>query len=258
MSALQDLRAATGFLTSLGKSPPAPTPATLRWFPPVGAAMGWALGKAWQQSRRHWGSLPAAALVVSGDCLLTGALHLDGLADSADGLLAHLPAKSRLEMMAEPQVGSFGVMALLLSSVCRTSALASSPPSPAMLAALYCSSRTMMAIATQVLPYARDEGLVTAFLVPETADGGRGRPADPRVVAACAAGAMASLVTASAARGRSGLAAIVAGWSASIVVLELARRRIGGFTGDVLGAAGAVGETVALVALSARSKSGTA
>ena len=238
----RELRAAAGFLTCTGSSPPAPSSATLVWFPPVGAAIGWAVGKIWQRADVRSGPLSAAAIVVAADCLLTGGLHLDGLADSADGLLSHGPGGPRLKIMAEPQVGAFGVTALVLSVVCRTAALASLPPSPAMLAAIYCSSRTAMAAATRALPYARPSGLATAFL-----PSGEG---EAQVAAACAAGAAGALLLASKACGRRGLWSIVAGWLASAAVLELARRKVGGFTGDVLGAAGAAGETVCLLALS--------
>ena len=84
----------------------------MAYFPVVGASLGALIGLSWRTARRRLPPLPAAALVVATDALMTGGLHLDGLADTADGLCAHVPAKSRLEIMAEPQVGTFAVVAL--------------------------------------------------------------------------------------------------------------------------------------------------
>jgi adenosylcobinamide-GDP ribazoletransferase len=171
-------------------------------------------------------------------------LHLDGLADTADGLCAHVPAKSRLEIMAEPQVGTFAAIALGVVLISRTAALAVLEPSPTLLAALYCSSRSVMVIGTRAMPYARKDGLATAFL-PKT-----GGP-DAALVASLG-GAGAALLLAALVAGRRGARAVVAGWVSGALVLVLARRRIGGFTGDVLGAAGVVCETAGLVVAAAK------
>jgi len=250
VSASDDIRAAIGFLTSLplaGHRPsaaaPAPSASSMNWFPPVGAAIGWALGGSWSFLGRRFPPLAAATLVVVSDCALTGALHLDGLADSADGLLAHVPSKARLDIMAEPQVGVFGVAAVTLERLCRTAALASFPPSPALLAAIYCLSRSAMVLASRALPYAREKGLATAFL-PEAGGAALG---------AGLVGSLAAIACAGAVAGRKGTTAVLAGWLTSAAVLALANRRLGGFTGDVLGAAAVLGETVALLSLSASS-----
>jgi adenosylcobinamide-GDP ribazoletransferase len=216
----------------------------MTWFPIVGGGMGLVLGWVWRQGNSHWAPLPAAALVIAGDCLLTGALHLDGLADSADGLLAHVPARTRLEIMAEPQVGTFGTVAVALAVLGRAAALASRPASPALLAAIYCSSRSVMVLASRVLPYARGQGLASAFI--PAGDG------DDPALAAGVAGAAGALGLAWLVAGRRGAAAVVAGWAASAAVVDLAYRRLGGFTGDILGAAGVVAETVSLLAAASR------
>jgi len=243
MSARSDLQAAVAFLTPLGLRPsgaaPAPSAGTMAYFPAVGAALGAVVGWGWRLSARRLAPLPSAALAVAADAALTGALHLDGLADAADGLFAHAPARSRLEITAEPGVGTFGTVALGLSLIARTSALASLTPSPALLGAIYCTSRAVMVVGSRALPYARDDGLAHAFLA--------GRPGwDTSLIANVAAGG-AALVVASVGRGRQGALAVLAGWAAGALVLELARRRLGGFTGDVLGAAGTLCETAALV-----------
>jgi adenosylcobinamide-GDP ribazoletransferase len=216
----------------------------MAYFPVVGAALGTLIGLSWGAARRRLPPLPAAALVVAMDALMTGALHLDGLADTADGLCAHVPAKTRLEIMAEPQVGTFAVVALGIVLSSRTAALAALEPSPALLAALYCSSRSVMVIGSRALPYVRQEGLATAFLP---------APGNPdNALAAGLAGAGAALLLGVLVAGRRGARAVVSGWFSGALVLALARRRFGGFTGDVLGAAGAVCETAGLVVASAK------
>ncbi len=234
-----NLRAALGFLSALGKTATEPSPVTMAYFPLVGTALGSVVGLAWSVARRRFAPLLSAALVVATDAVLTGALHLDGVADTADGLLAHVPTKARLQIMSDPEVGTFGAVALVLTLVTRLAALSALEPSPALLGALYCSSRSVMVMGSRLLPYARQEGLASAFL-----PAGDGR--DPALVAAVA-GAGGALLLASSAAGRRGAAAVVAGWAASGLVLEASRRRLGGFTGDVLGAAGVAGETLGLV-----------
>ena len=229
-------------LSPTGEPAPPPSPLTMTYFPLVGAAIGGLVGLTWRRARRSFSPVLSATLAVVADCAFTGALHLDGLADTADGLFAHVPAKNRLAIMSEPGVGSFAVVALGLAIVSRVAALAALEPSPVLLGALYCSSRSVMVIGSRVLPYARQDGLASAFL-PLT--GGPGHP-DPALLAAVA-GAGAALGVASAVAGRRGAAAVVVGWATSALVLESARRRLGGFTGDVLGAAGVVCETSGLV-----------
>ena len=231
------MRAALAFLTVLGPASP-PDARAVVWFPAVGAALGGALGLLWTQGDELWAPVLVAALVVAADLALTGLLHLDGLADSADGLLPHLDRDRRLAVMAEPAVGAFGAGAVATVLLVRFSALAAAEPSIAVLAAVWCASRTTMAVATATVPYARDGGLAAGFR-------GAG-PVPVLVVAALLVGA-----TALADPGRVA-AAVVGTLAAGAAVVALARRRVGGFTGDVLGAAGLVGETVGLVVAAAR------
>jgi len=259
-NAVSELRAAIGFLTPLGRSSPAPSPKTMAYFPVVGAVMGCALGNVWRSLGHRYKPLPAAALAVAADCALTGALHLDGLADAADGLLAHAPTKDRLEIMAEPGTGAFAAAAVALAVTCRAAAMSAIEPSALLLAAVYCSSRSVMGLGARSLPYARSTGLATAFL-PDgeqaaaaaalgTPPPQPGSPAftDP-VLAACLGGLGAACAFAYLSARRRGAVALAVGWAASACVLGTARRRIGGFTGDVLGAAGVVCEVTTLLAL---------
>ena len=232
------MRRALAFLTPLGGAV-APAPGTLRWFPAVGAGLGVALGAGWLVADRLWPPLVAAALVVAADLAVTGMLHLDGLVDAADGLLPHLEPGRRLEVMAAPDAGAFGAGAAGAVLLLRWSALAAMAPSPLLLGGLWCGSRTAMATTALTRPYARPDGLAGAFL-------GGSRAAVPLGGAAAAVG-MAWLGA-----GAAGVAAVAALAAGAGAVVALAQRRIGGFTGDVLGAAGLVGETAGLVVAAAR------
>lgn len=86
---------------------------------------------------RVWPPLVAAALTVAVGLALTGLLHLDGLIDSADSLLAPMPCDRRLAVMCEPTIGAFGVVAAVAVCLLRFSASASLEPSVSLLAGSY-------------------------------------------------------------------------------------------------------------------------
>ena len=231
------LRQALAFLTPLGGAV-APTPAALAWFPVAGALLGGVLAVVWWAADRLWAPLGVAVVVVVADLALTGMLHLDGLADSADGLLPHLGAERRLAVMAAPDIGAFGATVLTTTLVLRVSALAALAPAPWLLVGLWCGSRSLMAAVAGRVPYARPGGLASPFL---------GTRSSAPVVGLAAAVALPVLW-----RPVAGPLAAVIGLGAGAAVVAVAVRRVGGFTGDVLGAAGVVTETVGLVVASAR------
>lgn len=238
------MRAAVGFLTTLGGSrltdSRKPGPGTAEWFGPVGAILGTLLGGLWWVAAHVWTAGVAAAVVVVADLALTGMLHLDGLVDSADGLLAPMERDRRLAAMAAPEVGAFGVGAGGAALLLRWAALAAIPPAIPLLCALWLLSRTLMAGAIRFLDYARPAGGL--------ASGFAGQPRG-WVLTGAVAGAV---VLASAWKMLAGPVAIACGLMAGVGVLALGRRRIGGYTGDVLGASGFVLETVGLLVAAAR------
>ena len=231
------MRRALAFLTPLGGAV-APSPAALAWFPVVGAGLGLALGGVWWLADRLWVAPVAAAVVVAADLALTGMLHFDGLVDAADGLLPPLDAERRLEVMAEPATGAFGVGVGVAVLLLRWASLAALAPSPALLGAMWCASRLGMAQVALHVPYARRHGLASAFLEP----GRHGLP----VIGLLLGAVLVGVGGGDAVVGVAVLALSGAG------VVALAVRRLGGFTGDVLGAAGMVGETAGLLAAAAR------
>ncbi|HEV7865632.1 MAG TPA: bifunctional adenosylcobinamide kinase/adenosylcobinamide-phosphate guanylyltransferase, partial [Acidimicrobiia bacterium] len=158
------LRQAIGFLTPLGGAA-TPSPAAFAWFPLVGALLGLVLGGIWWGTEDRLGPLAAAALVVTADLALTGAIHFDGLLDSADGLLPHLRPERRLAVMADPHVGAFAVAAGGSALLLRAAAVASlGAARPLLLAALWSHSRTAMAVTALSGRYARPSGLASSFL----------------------------------------------------------------------------------------------
>jgi adenosylcobinamide-GDP ribazoletransferase len=245
------MRKAMAFLTPLGGAS-VPSPGALDWFPIVGAAIGLAVGGVWWVAARAWPPVAAAGVVLVADAALTGYLHYDGLADAADGLLPPMSRQRRLEVMADPAVGAFGAVTVVLVVVLRFGAFASTSAAPLVVGALWCGSRAAMAVVARCLHYARPGGLATAFVTDaegQSATQGRG------VAGALVPGTIGvalGLGMAIAGRGAHGLAAMGGELAAIVLVVVFAQRRIGGFTGDVLGAAGVVGETVGLLVLAAK------
>lgn len=233
------MRRAISFLTPLGGAS-VPDSRTLGWFPLVGALIGGVLGASWWGAQQLWAPALAAALVVCLDLALTGMLHADGLVDSADGLLPQVPRDRRLQIMAEPSVGAYGVTVLASVLLLRWSALASLEADWLLLAGAWCGSRTVMAVAARALPYARSEGGLASALT-----GGDWRTVGlSGLVLAVSLGALAG--------GRQSEVAVALGMAAGWGVVAAARRRLGGFTGDVLGAAGMITETVVLLVAAVR------
>ena len=229
--------AALSFLTPLPLSGRTPTGRTFLWFPVAGALLGGVVGLLWRvlYSLTDGQGFLVAILLVAFDLGLTGALHFDGLVDSADGLFAPVDRARKLAIMAAPDVGAFGLAVGVMALLLRTASLTQLRPQPLLLIGLWCASRTVMACVAAALPYVRDEGLASAFL-----DG------MPEALVIGAAGVLLA-VFAAAGAGAVGPVAVGAGLVAALGVALLARRRIGGFTGDVLGACGFVCETVGLL-----------
>ena len=230
------MRRAFSFLTILGGSAE-PTPTTFAWFPLVGAVLGLVVGAVWWVTARHGAPLLAGAVALVVDLALTGLLHVDGLADAGDGLLAPMSRERRLAVMADPAIGAFGAVSVIAVLLVRLAAFASARPAPFIVAALWCASRTAMVLITQVLPYAREGGIVGAFL-------NRGHRV---VLGVSIVVGLAGSVALGARCGLHGVLSVLATLLGAGIVAALAARRLGGYTGDVLGASGVVGETVGLV-----------
>jgi adenosylcobinamide-GDP ribazoletransferase len=204
----------------------------------VGAAGAWAF---WIASELRLPPAVAAALAVVATLLVTGGLHEDGLADTADGFGGGWDRGRKLEIMRDSRLGTYGALILLVSFATKLSALAAIPDGYVVqsLIASHALARGVLPWMSMSLPYARKDGLA--------ANAGRPDAATAAIAAALAlAVALLSLSFANALG-----AALVACLSAAGMA-RLAQRQIGGQTGDVLGGAEQVAETVILVLLAAR------
>lgn len=206
-------------------------------FPLVGAALGAVLAGAGVLLARALPLPLAAALVVALGTLATGALHQDGLADTADGLGGGRDAGHALAIMRDHAVGAYGAAALvlgLLVKVAAVAALLGTPRAALWLPVAAALARWVMVPLIRLTPSARPDGL-GASLAPHV-----GR------LELLGATALAVAVAVGVAGWRGGAAAIaVAVLGAAFAAL--CRRRIGGMTGDTLGAAGELSEALVLV-----------
>ncbi|WP_419848135.1 adenosylcobinamide-GDP ribazoletransferase [Candidatus Poriferisocius sp.] len=225
---------AVAFLTVAGRGQ-APHSRALWWFPVVGAGLGGVLAAIHWGAAELWPLVVVGILVVAADLVFTGGLHLDGLADSADGLLPHMDRDRRLAVMSRPDVGAFAVAAVVVVVAVRWAALSAGGIESLALVPIWAGSRTVAAVVPAIVPYARPGGLAAPFL-----EGAR------LWLVLWLAPAVAALVLI---EGVSGAVAAGVMVVASGGVVGLAWRRLGGFTGDVLGAVIMVAETAALLAL---------
>jgi adenosylcobinamide-GDP ribazoletransferase len=244
---LDDLRLAVGMLTRVPVPHPdgaAPSylPRAHRVFPLVGAAIGGAIGLIYLGlAAIGMPAIATAALALGAGMLLTGAFHEDGLADLADGFGGGRDRASKLEIMRDSRLGTYGALVLLVSFTAKVAALAALPHASvvATLIAAHALSRGPLAAVTLFLPNARDTGLA--------ADAGKIEPS----VAATAA-AMALLIAVICLPLADALLAVLVTIAAVAAVALLAQRQIGGYTGDVLGGAQQVAETALLLLLALR------
>jgi adenosylcobinamide-GDP ribazoletransferase len=236
------LRAAASFLTRvpIGEVGDITTPDFARanvLFPVVGAVIG--LMQAGTAL-----ALPAAIppaltgiLVVTLSAALSGALHLDGLTDTFDGLGAQVSREQRLRIMRDPHVGAFGVTALVLVLAIKAAAIAT------------LADRHQLRALIVAAAVARCWPVVLARLFPAARTGGLGKTLADDVSNAhvVAAGALVVPIAALSGMSRPWMACAT-GVIAAILTGAIAHRQLGGITGDVFGASIELAETAALVA----------
>ncbi|WP_433325660.1 adenosylcobinamide-GDP ribazoletransferase [Spirillospora sp. CA-294931] len=180
-----------------------------------------------------------AALAVGAMAVVTRALHLDGLADLADGLGSGRPAGDALAIMKRSDIGPFGVVTLLLTLMIQVAALASAPDAPVAVIVAAVAGRTALPWACRrPVPSARPGGLGALVA---------GTVATRTAVVVTAVVVAASLVTWSP----YGPVAVLAGLASALLLLRHAVRRLGGITGDVMGALVETATTTALIVLAA-------
>jgi adenosylcobinamide-GDP ribazoletransferase len=247
LTRFEQFRLAAGFLTRLPVPPPRKLEpralATAAWaFPVVGLGVGTAGGLVYViASNLGLTAFLAALLAVAVQILITGALHEDGLADVADGFGGGGDRARKLEIMRDSRLGSYGALALFLATAARIGAIAAlgtfGAPAVVFLAlmAAGAASRTAAVALMVFLEPARPDGLGASA----------GRPGREGFIAAGIFSAVAAFIALGLG---GGIAALLVSAAAVWALAKIARRQIGGQTGDVLGAAQQISEIAFLIA----------
>lgn len=208
------------------------------WYPLVGLVIGALVAGVYLLLGSFFSSLVTAALSLTAWVILTGGLHLDGLADCCDGLLHASSPERRLEIMKDSHMGAFGGIGLILVLILKVSALASLPLDRAVPVILLAASLGRWAILPAGFqPLARSGGMGADF-----ASGLR----KPALL-------WSGLIPLGLALylGLQGMIALGVSMLALFFLLRFVRVRIGGVTGDVFGLIVEVTESLTLLILSA-------
>ncbi|MDD4091566.1 MAG: adenosylcobinamide-GDP ribazoletransferase [Smithellaceae bacterium] len=242
---MRNLRTAFGLLTTLpvGISEPWQPGDSGRaafWVPLVGLAVGGLVWLAWLGLNLIFPALVAAVLTLAVWVGLTGGLHLDGLADCCDGLPGSASRERRLEIMKDPHLGAFGVIGLFFVLTLKATALSLLAPSSGLSIVFAATLGRWLILPASRLPQARPGGMGADFAAGV-------RPAGVWITAALPI-SLAVLL------GMQGAFAVLAALISGAALLSLAWKRIGGVTGDVLGALVEVAETVILLSFVFRTR----
>jgi adenosylcobinamide-GDP ribazoletransferase len=209
------------------------------WFPVVGAALGLVLAVVDGVTMRLFPPLLAALLTVTVWKVLTGGLHLDGLADCLDGLAGRDPAERRA-IMSDSRIGVFGAIGLILFLMLELAAVSELPH----------VQRWRALLAAAVIARATP-ALLGRLFRPAGASGQGARFAAGLASTAAPAALSIAFVVAVAVLGWAGIVAVAVGIASAVVVAAFLAHRLAGVTGDVLGAAVELAELSVLLAVSA-------
>ena len=235
---MRSLRIAFGLMTTLPFGLPADWSAgdsgrASVWYPFVGLVIGVITWLAWQGATLVFPAWVAGVVTLVVWVILSGGLHLDGLADCCDGLLASTSVERRLEILKDPHVGAFGVIGLVLVLMLKAAALGSLTPVSSFGILLAATLARWSILPAGLLRFARPSGMGADFAL-----GFR------RSFVVWGAVLPLAIVLFPGVRG---VVATLAGLGAAALVLWLAKSRIGGVTGDVFGLIVEVVETVVLI-----------
>jgi adenosylcobinamide-GDP ribazoletransferase len=237
----QELKASLAFCTRLplARTTPEKAIAKAAWALPLAGLVVGLIGALVYALSHRLGlpAWPAAALTVAATLVVTGALHEDGLADTADGFGGGNTRQQKLDIMRDSRTGAYGVCALVLSLLLRVAALASLADTHAVVWALvgsHSAARATMPVLMWLLPPARGDGL----------SHDAGRPPGESVAAAAAIAFVVLLFCLYP--GRAVIAALLL---VAVIALMawLSMRQIDGQTGDAVGALEQVAEIVVLL-----------
>jgi adenosylcobinamide-GDP ribazoletransferase len=239
----RDLQIAISLCTRLPVAPSAAIGegdvARASWAFPIAGALIGLIGASvyWLADRLHVPQLAASVLALAATIILTGAMHEDGLADTADGLGGGRTREKKLEIMRDSRIGTFGACALGLSLLLRWSALATLDGTRSVAIALivaHAAARSVLPAFMSLVAPARGEGLSS----------GAGRPPPMSAAVALGLGIVALAIG-------FGLKAMLTGVvllaAIGLLLAWLVQRQIGGQTGDILGALEQTAEAVLLL-----------
>ena len=200
-----------------------------RYHPLVGALIGACSGGVFWLAHLVFPASLSVVLAVAASLLATGALHEDGFADTCDGLGGGATRERALEIMRDSRLGTYGASGLGLMLAAKVLALAAAPAEavPWLLIAAHAASRSSAVLALATGAYARDEGVAAPVA------GAAGRASLALALATGAAATCLLLAAATPPAVLAGLGGLAAGHIAMRVPYE---RKLGGYTGDCLGA----------------------
>ena len=226
------------------------TRGVLPWAPLVGAALGGVAAGVAEIGTRAVSPLTGAVLAVVALALLTRGLHLDGLADTADGLGPLRGRERALQVMRQSDIGPFGVATLVLTLLLQVACLAALLPQDGGWLALW----TAVVTARLVMSRTGLPGVAVA----EGSSLGRTVAGTVSAVWFSAAAVLTLVTTGlatAAVRGPEQAAALVGAVAAGVLAAEIlhrrAQRRLGGTTGDIMGAMGEVATAATLLVAAA-------
>jgi adenosylcobinamide-GDP ribazoletransferase len=251
-SAGRHLTLAVTFLTGIplkveGDVNPADLWRSMGWYPLVGLAMGFAAWAVYSGLVSFLPGLVAAALVVTLLELLTRGLHMDGLMDTADGILSGAARERALEIMKDSNVGAMGVLAAVLLLIVKVVALGAltRADAAAPLIAGWCAARALPALNVYWWPYARPAGTGEAFTREHTP--GPLQLAGGLLLAGVVIAGLTGLWAGSAGSWYAGLVVAALSMGVALGVQAAVAKKLGGLTGDVYGMGIELAETAALV-----------
>jgi adenosylcobinamide-GDP ribazoletransferase len=206
----------------------------LRWVLPVGAFLGAAAALVFVAAdRAGLSTVTASVLAVASLAALSRGLHLDGLADTADGLGSRRPPTQALAVMRASDIGPFGVIVLVLVLLLQVATL-SEASWRGLVVAVVVGRLSILVCCSRGVPAARVDGLGALVA---------GAVSPPLLIAAIAVVGTA----AAAGTGWAGVLAVLLGLTITVVLVRHCVRRLGGITGDVIGAAVELSTTLALL-----------
>lgn len=220
--------------------------ASARWFPAVGSVVGAVGAAVLLLAGVVFPATVAVGLSMAATILLTGAFHEDGLADTCDALGGAVSRERALEIMKDSRIGTYGATGLVLVLGLKAAALAALPGAwaAAALLAAHTASRAVAVVVMQRLPYAGDVEHAKAKPLATSVHG-----RDLAIALAWTTLLLIALVMTHALDVRAVAALAVAGLAVAAAAIRWLRRRLGGYTGDALGATQQIAELTMLLAV---------